>query len=455
LTHEEPDMTDATPSPAAATPEATRTRSGRRRAILAVILGILACLALVASTSLFWIHQTALNTDRWVSVTSSVAQDPEVIQSLSVALSEQVVTALDVRGRLTSVLPDKAGLLAGPITGTIESRIQVAMAKLMATEGFQKAWTNMNRVAHATVVKLLRGESDSVTLQNGYVTLNLFPLVGSALATLQSDGVLPANLPIPDLSDPSAPDQARAALQNALGVTLPDTFGTIPLIRADRLQAARTAVHVFDLLVVVALILTILLFIGATFLARDRRRAVLLLGGGVVLALLVARAVIRGVENGVVGAISDGPGQSTVRGVLDAALRDLFGVLFVVTVLGAIVALLAWLFGRREQVAEVVGSAGSAARRAGSAGVDAGKSMATGAAASSTAEAGAGARPTLLERARAHRAALRVAGIVVAAVWLAVIADGWEPVAIIGVLLVLYLVALGPLLDRGTEPPAD
>jgi len=445
-------MTDALPSTATTTPA---RRSGRRRGVLAVVLGILACLALVASTSLFWIHQSALNTDRWVSITSSVAKDPEVIQSLSVALSEQVVTALDVRGRLTSALPDKAALLAGPITGTLQSQIQTAIAKLMSTEGFQTAWTNMNRVAHATIVKLLRGESDAVTLQNGYVTLNLFPLVGSALATLQSDGILPANLPIPDLSDPSAPDQARAALQNALGVTLPDTFGTLPLIRADRLQAARTAVHVFDLLTVAALILTILLFIGATLLARDRRRAILLLGGGVVLALLLARAVIRGVENGVVGAISDGPGQSTVHGVLDAAIKDLFGVMIVVTVLGAIVALLAWLFGRREQVVEVVGSAGSAARRTGSAGVDAGKSMVAGAAASSAAETGAAAGPTLLESARAHRAALRIAGVIVAVVWLAVIADGWEPVAIVGVLLVLYLFALGPLLDRGTEPPAD
>jgi hypothetical protein len=416
-----------------------------------VILGIVACLALVASTSLFWIHQVALNTDRWVSITSSVAKDPEVIQSISQELSEQVVTALDVRGRLANVLPDKAGLLAGPISGTIQSRLQTAIAKLMATEGFQTAWTKMNRVAHATIVKLLRGESDSVTLQNGYVTLNLFPLVGAALTTLQDDGVLPANLPLPDLSDPSASEQARTALQGALGVTLPDTFGTLPLVRADRLEAARRAVHIFDLIVVAALILTILLFVGATFLARDRRRAILLQGGGAVLALLLARAVVRAVENGVVGAISDGPGASTVHGVVDAAVKDLFGVLIVVTVIGAVVAVVAWLGGRREQVAEVVGSAGSAARRAGTAGVSAGRAVAAGA----VTNADEAASPTLLERAKAHRAALRLAGVVVAAVWLAIIVEGWEPVAFVGALLILYQVALGPLLDSGAEPPAD
>jgi hypothetical protein len=373
-----------------------------------------------------------------------VASDPAVVQSLSEELSQQVVTALDVRGRLATALPDKAQLLAGPITGTIQDRMQVAIAKLLSSDAFQTAWTNANRVAHDTIVTLLRGESDSVTLQNGVVSLNLFPLVGSALSTLQTDGIIPATVVLPDLSDPAAPDRARAALQTALGVTLPDTFGTIALVRADRLATLRTAVHLFDLLVVASLLVTLLLFIGAAMLARDRRRAFLLLGAGAVVALLLARGVIRGFENGIVGAISDGPGAVTVRGVFDAALRDLFGLMLIVTAVGVLVVALAWLFGRRDQVAEVVSSAGSTARRAGASGIDAGRASATGAAAGT---------PTLIERARAHRSTLRVAGVLVAAAWLAIIADGWEPVAVIGALLILYEAGLGPLLDRASAVP--
>ena len=433
----ETDLSTATPVP-------TRP-SSRRRGILAGILGLLACLALVASTSLFWIHQAALNTDRWVAITASVAKDPAVVASVSEELSQQVMTAIDVQGRLQTALPDQARLLAGAISTTVQTRLTAAIAKLLSSDGFERAWSGANRVAHQTLVKLLRGESNSVTLDNGYVTLNLFPLVGAALANLQSDGIIPASLTLPDLSDPAAPDQARAKLQSVLGVTLPDTFGTIALVRADRLVAARTAVHVFDLLVVAALLITLILFIGAILLARDRRRAILLLGAGVVVALLLARVVVRGVEGAVVGAISDGPGAVTVQGVLDAALRDLFGVMIVVTGVGAIVAILAWLFGRREQVAGVMTSAGSAARQAGTAGVVAGRSMASGASAPS--------RPSATDWARAHKPTLRIAAVLVAAAWLAIIADGWEPVAIVGALLILFQVGLEPLLG-GSEDSA-
>ena len=51
----------------------------------------------------------------------------------------------------------------------------------------------------------------------------------------------------------------------------------------------------------------------------------------------------------------------------------------------------------------------------------------------------------------AHLGLLRLAGVIVAVVWLAIIAEGWEPVAVVGALLVIYLVGLGALSDRGTE----
>ena len=447
-------MTDPELPPAATVP--TR-RSSRRRGILVGILGLVACLALVASTSLFWIHQAVLVTDRWVAITTSVAQDPAVVQSLSEELSQQIMTALDVRGRLEANLPGKASLLAGPISGTVQQRLQAGIAKLLSSDGFQTAWTRMNRVAHQTIVKLLRGDSDSVTLQDGVVSLNLFPLVGGALTSLQSDGVIPADVQLPDLSDPTAPERARAALQSALNITLPETFGTIALVRADRLQALRTAVHVFDLIVVAALLITALLFVLSVFLARNRLRAILFLGGGAVIALVVARGVIRQVEGAIVGAISDGPGQVTVRGVLDAALRDLFGLMLVVTVLGIVVVVLTWLFGRRTQVVQVVSSAGSAVRGAAASGISA-----TGVAAG-TAVAGVGAPaggsddavpgPGLIDRAREHRLALRIAGVVLVVGWLALIADGWEPVLVAAAVLLLYQLALDPLLDRTAGQP--
>ena len=70
-------MTDS-PSPQRWPPRTPPRRPRRIRPDRAVLLGILACLALVATTTAVWVHQVALNTDRFVALTSSVARDPAV-----------------------------------------------------------------------------------------------------------------------------------------------------------------------------------------------------------------------------------------------------------------------------------------------------------------------------------------------------------------------------------------
>lgn len=436
-------------------PAAGPTRRRRLRPIAAVILGILACIALVASTTMLWVHEVALNTDRWVALSAGVAQQPAVIQSISEGVSQQVVIALDVEGRLATALPDSAKLLAGPITGSVQARLRESLADLFSSPGFQNAWEQANRFAHQQLIAILRSDSTILTLDNGVVTLNMFPLVAAALASLQAEGIIPATISLPDLTATTAPETARAAIQSALGVSLPADFGTVPLVRAERLEAARTAVRVFDLLVIVGIVVTILLFVAAALVARNRVRATVLLGAGAVIALLLARAGIRGVEGAIVGSIADGPGAATVRGVFDTVVQDLFGLMVVVSAIGAVVAIVAWLIGRREQVAEVAAAAGSAARRATASSATKGRTVASGAAAKAGASAG-GATEGISPRqwAQEHVRVLRAAGVVVAAVWLAILAVGWEPVAIVGALLVLYQVGLEPILGRagGDQP---
>jgi hypothetical protein len=445
--------------PTAAPPAAEQARPPRRRlrTAAAILLGVLACLALVVTTTAVWVHQVALNTDRWVSLSSQVIEDPAVIASLSDKVSQQVVDALDVQGRLETALPQQSKLLAGPITGAVQDRLRQGLARLMASPEFQSAWAQVNRFAHTQLVAVLRDDLTGVTIENGVVTLNLLPLVGSAVAQLQADGIIPATVSLPDLSGTAAPAAARAALQSALGTSLPADFGTVTLARADRLEAAQTAVRIFDVVVVLAIVITILLFVGAAFLARDRRRAVVLLGAGAVVALLVARAAIRGVENAIVNSITDDSGATAARGIFDAVLDDLFGVMVVVTIVGAIVGIVAWLVGRREQIAQIAAEAGATARRAAASGVETGGAAASGAAGrvgAAGAVAGGGvvaAGVSLRDRARPHLGRLRLAGVVVAVVVLAIVAVGWEAVAVIGALLAIYEVGINALADAPTD----
>ena len=54
-------------------------------------------------------------------------------------------------------------------------------------------------------MNLLRGNSDAVSVVDGYVTIEVLPLVQAALSELQSVGLLPDGVQIPDLTTSEAP----------------------------------------------------------------------------------------------------------------------------------------------------------------------------------------------------------------------------------------------------------
>ena len=135
-------------------------------------------------------------------------------------------------------------------------------------------------------------------------------------------------------------------LQTALGVTLPPDFGTIQLVKADRLLAARSAVQAFDIIVVAMIILTIVLVALALWLARDRRRMVVYLGIGTLIAFLIARLAIDGIEGAPLSGIAQDDVAGAVRAVVDSTVEDLRSLTIIVVIVTGIVALVAYLAGR-------------------------------------------------------------------------------------------------------------
>jgi hypothetical protein len=320
--------------------------TGRPRRILAGVALVLACLMILVTTVAVWTHQVALNTDRFTSLASHVTSDPALIDPLSARISDQVVTALDVQGRLETRLPDAikplAGTLTLAVTGAIDTRLQTALLN----PRIQAALLKTLSFTHAGIVNLLRDKPDAVTVVDGYITLQVFPIVGAALAELQSSGILPADIQLPDLSGPDAPGVMAQRLDSALGITLPADFGLIKLVKADRLQTARTYVQYFDAIVVALVILSVLLVLLALWLARDRRRMLVYLGIGTVIAFLVARLAINGIENAVLAGIADDDLAGAVRAVADATVEDLRGLTIVIAIAAGIVAIVAYLAGR-------------------------------------------------------------------------------------------------------------
>jgi len=272
------------------------------------------------TTVAVWAHQVAFNTDRFTALVSTVVDEPAVIDPLAAAISTQVVEGLDVQGRLEARLPDAVKPLAGPLTlafaDGLEKRLQVALRD----SRIQNALVRTVSFAHERVMNLLRGDKpESVSIVDGYVVIDVVPVVAAALAELQSNGLIPADFQLPDLSNPELPGALASRLETALGVTLPDDFGTIRLMPADRILAARSVVRIFDLLVIMLIVLSVILVALAIWLARDRRRMVLYLAIGTIIVFLLARLTTNAITSALVGGIANQGLSGAVRTVLAPA----------------------------------------------------------------------------------------------------------------------------------------
>jgi hypothetical protein len=427
---------------------AANPRAPRRRRVLSGIALVLACISILVTTVAVWTHQVALNTDRFTALVEGVMTDPAVTDPISARISTQVVDALDVQGRLEARLPDALQPLAGTLTIAIRDAIDQRLRVALQDPRLQAALIGTVSFTHEHVVRLLRGESDVLTLVDGYLTLDVFPVVGAALAELQSMGLIPADVQLPDLTAPEAPEAVAQRLETALGVTLPPEFGTIQLMPAERLTVAQSVIRVFDLVVILLVILTVLLVALTLWLARDRRRMLIYLGIGTIIAFLIARLAVRTAEDVIVGGIADGGVAGAARTMVDATLSDLRGLTLIILVATAVVAIAAYLWGRPEWVVATTSYVGDAAGRAGSA-------------MSTSVEGAAGRAPdrdTFVQTVSRNRGAVERIGlavIVFALVWLAI---GLE-IALLGAALVVGLevvlrsVSSTPEQDNDDDPP--
>ena len=338
----------------------------------------------------------------------------------------------------------RAPLIVG-IRDRIDDRLRVALQD----PRLQSALVGTMSFTHAQLVRLLRGESDVVSIVDGYLTLDVFPVVGAALAELQSMGLIPADAQLPDLTSPDAPEVLAQRLETALGVTLPPDFGTIRLMPAERLATARTVVRVFDLVVILLVILSAILVALALWLAADRRRMLIYLGIGTIVAFLLARLAIRGAENVIVGGIADGGVAGATRSIVDATLENLRSVTLIILIATVVVTIAAYLWGRPKWVVATTSYVSDAAGRAGSA-AGAGVAGAAGRAPD---------RDTLGTAVRTNRASVEKIGLAVIAFVVAWLALGLE-LALFGAALVIgFEFVMRALSDDSgsgegdTEPP--
>jgi len=367
----QPAATDATAAEGAggATHTVVVHKHGRLRSILVGFLVLLSCLTLIVTGVTIWTHYTVLNTNGYMNLVGPVGKDPQAIKALSDYVTTQIITAADLQSRAQSALPPKAQFLAGPITSAVESFINKQTVKVLSTPQAYNLWLGVNRVAHQQIVGLLRGQNNYTYIQGSDVKLNTLPLVSQALVWL--DGKLPGALSSkfsPPVIQPGTPaSDSIQQVSSWAGKALPADFGQVTLLKNNALGPAQKAVKFFDGLVIALPIILAVLIAVTILLSRRRRYTVMALGIGSAIALIITYVVIKRASAAIVGSLQLGSVNAVVKNVVTASLGPLATITIWIVVIGAIVAVVAWLVGRKDvqtvivdagkKVVEVQGSA--------------------------------------------------------------------------------------------------
>lgn len=217
---------------------------------------------------------------------------------------------------------------------------------------------------------------------------------------------------------------------------LPEDVGQIPVYNAEDLVLAQEALKLFDQTLVLLVIATPLLLIGAIWLSTNRRATILQLSIGSALLLVVVRRVVLRFQEAIVAIPPSPEGRAAAEVVTDqlrSGLFDLTAALIVVGLIIAVVALLTGPYGWAVALRRGVASVGHAVW-------DAGGRM-------TTADT-AGAALWIA----AHRQALQIGGALLIVAVLLLVDLSWLWFWILLALLAGWELALWRLADHPTPP---
>lgn len=324
-----------------------KRRTGVLRRVAVVVLVVLACVSLTATTVAVWANRTVLTTDGWVETVGPLGADPAVTAALRPRVTEAVFSAVPAEQLIADALPQDVAFLAVPLSTAVRDFVDEQVGAFLASDAFADLWVEGNRVAHEQALGVLRGESDVVRAEGETVTLNLLPVINAVLAQVSNvaSGLFGENVSLPTITSGQLPEQARAEINAALGVELPEDVGQIPVYDAEELVVAQQALRLFDQTLVALLIATPLLFIAALWLSTNRRTTLLQLSVGTVLLLVLVRRVVLRVLEDVVALPPLPAGRAATQVIVDRLSGGLFGLTAAVIAVGLGILVLALITG--------------------------------------------------------------------------------------------------------------
>jgi hypothetical protein len=294
--------------------------SSPRRGIAIALIFVASLLSFLALPAL-WLDRQALNTDNWTETSSELLENEAVRTQIANYLVDQIYANVDVQAELAKVLPPRAEPLAGFAAGGLQQVADDGVRNLLGRPVAQQAWENANRRAHELLMRVIDGGGDVVSTTGGVVTLDLKSLLTQTAS--------------------------RFGVGGRVADKLPASAGEIVILKSDQLATAQDVANVLDAAGAVLVVLALLLFALAIFLAEGWRREALRACGFGLIAAGVAGLVARSVAGDyVVDALAT---TEAVRPAVDATWTIgtslLVEVATATVFYGVVIVLVAWLAG--------------------------------------------------------------------------------------------------------------
>jgi hypothetical protein len=252
-------------------------RRGRWRAPVATVLIVLGCILAPISLLGVWSANQVSDTARYVENVEPLVHDPAVQNALTDKITNAITTQVNVTGYANQAaaaltekgLPRVGTLLhnfAPQLNSAFTNFVHTQVHKVVTSQRFAQLWVQANTRIHAQVVKVLSGEgSSSVSIKNGQVVLNLGPFITLVKQDLASRGL-------------------------SIVSKLPAINPTFTLFSAKYLVKAQGGYRAVNDFKIVAPILVVLLLAAGVYVARRHRRALIGAGLGLAASMLVLAA---------------------------------------------------------------------------------------------------------------------------------------------------------------------
>lgn len=255
--------------------ETTLQKPARRgHRFWAAVLLVLGFLLTPITIVVLFAHTQITDTGRYVATVKPLARDPAVQQYTADRVTTRLFDNVDVTQYVKQALPDRAQVLAGPVTSALRSFTHEATLRVLQSNAFQALWVQANRGAHRQINNLLTGSKSGAVSANsdGAITLDLSAVAQQVEQRLEGTGIgVFSKIPVDKVS------------------------GKVTIFQSKELYKVRRGYRALNRIAFVLPFLVFGSFAGAILLSKNRRRgfvkaAVAFTLGSLVLAALLSVA---------------------------------------------------------------------------------------------------------------------------------------------------------------------